>query len=56
MRVPSAIIIGAALIAVSVLIVGRYSVGRVALGTQAVTVVGIDQWTGEPFMRTAPTD
>ena len=54
MRIPVSIVAGALLIAASVLIVGRYQIGRVAAGTQTVTVVGIDQWTGQPFLRTVP--
>jgi hypothetical protein len=54
MRIPVAIIMGAALIAASVLVVGRYSVERVALGTKFVAVVGIDQWHGKPFLRKVP--
>ena len=55
MRVPIAIILGALLIAASVLIVGRYSVGHVAAGSGIFTVFGVDEWTGEPFMRQALT-
>ncbi len=56
MRVPIAIIAGALLIAISVLVVGRYSVGHVIVGRGIVTVVGVDQWTGTPFMRQASTN
>jgi hypothetical protein len=56
MRLPIAIVAGAVLIAASILIVGRYTVGHVALGTRAVTVIGVDEWTGEPFMRQATTN
>jgi hypothetical protein len=38
----------------AILVVGRYEIGRVAAGTQTVTVMGIDQWTGKPFLRTVP--
>ena len=51
MRIPVSIIAGALLIATSILIVGRYTVGHVAVGTRAATVIGVDEWTGEPFMR-----
>ncbi len=56
MRIPVSIIVGALLIAASVPVVGRYSIGRVAIGTGMVTVFGIDQWTDAPFMRQAPTN
>lgn len=55
-RVPLAILAGALLIAASILIVGRYQIDRVAVGAQAVTAVGVDTWTGQPFKRTAPAD
>jgi len=55
MRTGICIIAGALLIAASILIVGRYSIGRVALGTESFTVFGVDSWTGAPFMRTAET-
>jgi len=56
MRVPVAIIAGALLIAASILVVGRFEIGHVGVGTDGFTVWGIDSWTGEPFMRTAATD
>jgi hypothetical protein len=52
MRIPLAIIAGALLIAASILIVGRYSVGHVAVGSRGYTVFGVDSWTGEPFRQT----
>jgi len=54
MRISISIITGALLIAASILIVGRYQIDRVAAGTQTVTALGIDTWTGKPFLRTAP--
>jgi hypothetical protein len=38
-----------------ILIVRRYSVGYFVIGTGMVTVFGVDEWTGTPFMRQAPT-
>ena len=46
--IPVAIIAGALLI----LVLGRYSIGHVGVGTRGFTVLGIDTWTGEPFART----
>jgi hypothetical protein len=56
MRISLSILTGALLIAASILIVGRYQIDRVAAGAQTVTVLGIDTWTGKPFMRTGPRE
>ena len=56
MCVPIAIIAGALLIAASVLVVGRYEIGHLGVGSHGFTVYGVDTWTGGPFMRTATTD
>jgi hypothetical protein len=55
MRVSLSIIAGALLIAASILVVGRYSIGHVVIGAHSYTVFGVDNWTGAPFMRQAPT-
>jgi hypothetical protein len=55
MRTGLCIIAGAALIAISILIVGRYSIGIAALGSERFTVVGVDTWTGRPFALTGNT-
>jgi hypothetical protein len=56
MRVPVAIVVGALLIAASILIVGRYSIGYVAVGRGGFTILGIDSWSGEPFRQAATTN
>jgi len=55
MRIPFAIIAGAQLIAASILIVGRYSIGHVGVGGDYFEVFGVDTRTGQPFMRQAST-
>jgi hypothetical protein len=54
-RIPLTIVPSALLIAASILIVGRYSVGSVVIGAHSYTVFGVDNWTGAPFMRQSPT-
>jgi hypothetical protein len=54
MRVPFAIVAGALLIAASILVVGRHSVGDIEVfNTGEYVVYGIDQWTSEPFVKVA---
>jgi hypothetical protein len=55
MRLPIAIVAGALLIAASILIVGRYSIGHVGVGRDSFEVFGVDTWTGQPFMRRSST-
>jgi hypothetical protein len=52
MRTGLCILAGAALIAVSILIVGRYSVGKVEVFNDGRYVVyGVDTWTGAAFAQ-----
>jgi len=55
MRIPIAIVSGALLIAASILIVGRYSIGHVGVGGDYFEVFGVDTWIGQPFMRQTST-
>jgi hypothetical protein len=51
MQVPFSILAGALLIAVSILVVERYSIGKIEVfNTGEYVVYGIDSWTGEPFV------
>jgi hypothetical protein len=49
MRIPIAIVVGAALIAGAIATTNRCTVGHVLAGSKGYWVMGTDSWTGKPF-------